>query len=960
MIKPTLFIGLGTTGTQILKVLRDLMSEEYNNSGLPIFRYVAIETREAETGDNPRQFEDYEQITVVNATIDETAPIRNKVNSDHPHYNPHLADWLNPQLLNQIQSFKDGACNIRMAGRLCLWENWENILRTLTNAHNNVIASDNIQATSDILRQHYAAKHLDVPHPLVDYHGINVYVVGTLCGGSCSGMLIDMAYFLRTLLGGSMHNKIYGIFTMYDYLLAASYDEEVAVHAANCYAGLSELNYYNHSDTIYDVTFPKGQRVNTKQKPFDYTMVVSPTGKWRAIRFVAGGEVDENGMNLMVALNLFAEVPGDTDGGLKPVPSSKTPTMVKCLASFGLTAVWYPKYRIASAAACYASKALCTSWQGKHTYDANIKADAIKEWENIIENADILTSPQVAGQLSLINEIRSLLDIASKAFNREISSEELMQEMNAFPGGEIGPFRSMFAEGGKYFAWMKAKVDNCQKAFLNAIDQLLDNQLAKVDTHGTYGLGDVRVFFEELTHTFEQTLQRCPSQLPILDLNELNFEPMRSAEKNIWTKLAGNQEKAVKAHRERLIEEYHQLIVGKEGIFQKVRNYFLRQILEASREKLGFEVHIDGTTIKQQLDQIEVNLKHCERELQEEYEYVITQPRSECVKIVTNNPQNSIEIDAEYLANQIINNITSEEFLVDNGYQTKMADFLKKGREGLMLQMTETYRRVALNKINDGVGNGLVVTKAQEILNTDGDDLRDLARRSNPYIEFTPMYEPFALEPGGQIVLGQDPTGQKLDALKGSLGFDYIGNTSIDHFLFFYEEEAGFAPDDLASYELLKRHFEMDPGIYGHSTHKDPNFYNITFQHKQHKLQQWCYVLAHLVPQIWDNITPDAFGDVFRRENDRCVFEYSIDGVMTTLDLYDDLNGVERLSREENNTAYNHFFQSVKDGLDQIDIEEISHLMNESLNSVEDLSARHKLSEIYADFLNEIYLTDDN
>ena len=37
MIRPTLFIGLGTTGTKILKSLRQLMSEEYERAGLPIF-----------------------------------------------------------------------------------------------------------------------------------------------------------------------------------------------------------------------------------------------------------------------------------------------------------------------------------------------------------------------------------------------------------------------------------------------------------------------------------------------------------------------------------------------------------------------------------------------------------------------------------------------------------------------------------------------------------------------------------------------------------------------------------------------------------------------------------------------------------------------------------------------------------------------------------------------------------
>ena len=55
MIRPTLFIGLGTTGTNILKRLRELMSEEYGRAGLPIFRYIAIETDGAMEVENTNQ-----------------------------------------------------------------------------------------------------------------------------------------------------------------------------------------------------------------------------------------------------------------------------------------------------------------------------------------------------------------------------------------------------------------------------------------------------------------------------------------------------------------------------------------------------------------------------------------------------------------------------------------------------------------------------------------------------------------------------------------------------------------------------------------------------------------------------------------------------------------------------------------------------------------------------------------
>ena len=979
MIKPTLFVGLGTTGTEILKTLRKLMSEEFKNSGLPLFRYIAIETRETETGDNPRHAEDYEQITVVNATIEDTAPIDKKLDSNQPNYNPYLADWLNRPLLNKIQSFRDGARNIRMAGRLCLWENWRQIQRTLASANANIIDPANRNYTLDLLTQHYKAKHLDVPDSLVDLNGINAYVVGTLCGGSCSGMLIDMAYFLRHLLGGSIHNKIYGVFTMFDRLSAEDTAEDISVHAANCYAGLSELNYYNHTGTTYDVTFPNNQRVNTTQNPFDYAMFVSPTGKLPTIRFVAGGGVDEEGLNLMVALNLFAEAAGDTDGkkgdirtdwvsfashgGMKEVPVGETSTMVKCLASFGLTAVWYPKYRIANAAACKASQGLCQNWSNGHTDRATIKTEARQEWDNIKGNVDMLSSPEQKNKPSLVNEINSLLNTAEQAFNRKDSADELRGEMNAFPPKvETGPFNTRFAEGGKYHAWMAGNVDKCKKAFINAIESSFDNHLKRIDLQGTYGLGDVRAFFEELDQIIKQAQEQCPSQLPTLNLDSLDFEPMRTA-KNFWTRLAGKQEEAVQAHRLRLIDEYHQLIVGKEGIYQKVRYYFLRQVLQVAREKLGFEVHADDTTINRQLNQIETTLKDCDKVLQKDYESEIEPPQYECVKIVTNNPQDSIKTDADDLSKRIIEDITTNELLVDNNNQIEMDAFLNKEHTDIKLQMTETYRRSALHKINvdadDGIANALVVTKAQEILNTAGDDIKDLARRSNPYQEFISGYEEFDLsEKGGpKIIFGHDPTETKenLTDLQHQLDFGRTGNSSVDHLLFFYEEEASFTLDDLAAYNALKQHFDTNPGKHGHLTHQDPNFYDITLPEKRAKLEQWCHALVQLVPEIRKN-TPQAFTDVFEHQNQDIIYIYQDEmKVDKPLSLAGDEQGIKELCRQENEAAYTNFFNAVTDQFNKVGMPIVNQLVNDLTGREKNIEERRSLATFFSEFLREVY-----
>ena len=967
MIRPTLFIGLGTTGTKILKTLRQLMSEEYRYAGLPIFRYISIETQETETGDNSRQFEDYEQIRMVNATIEDTAPIRRRLDSTVPMYNPHLTDWLNPSFLNEIQSVRDGASNIRMAGRLCLWENWEEIQRTLSIAHSDIIMAGNTQQTLEILSQHYEAKNLNIPNQLVDQDGINAYVVGTLCGGSCSGMLIDIAYFLRYLFGGN-NNNIYGVFTMFDRLLASNNRVDAAIFAANCYASLTELNYYNNLQTTYDITFPSYQRVNTGQIPYDYTMLVSPTGKLPNIRFVSDfGQADEDGMNLMVALNLFADTVADTDGqkkriqldwvqhedygGLKPEPSGDTPTMVKCLASFGLTAVWYPKYRIASAAASLVSHRLCQNWSKGHINRATIKAEAIQEWDKIIGNAHILASPEVESQPALKDHIESLLNTVSQAFNRQASANTLQYQMNTFPHGTGGTFRDSLDVGGRYFVWMASKVDDCKDAFNAAIDRSLNNQLTKIDFRCKYGLGDVSVFFEELDQIIEQALQQCPERLPVLDLNELDFEPMRRTENNFWIRIIGLQKRAVEAQQKKLVEDYRQLVTD---THRKVQNYFLRQVLEEARSKLGFRTHSDGPTIRQQLDQIQENLIACDQTLNRNYEFEIEHPQFTCIKIVTNNPQNSIQTDAESLSTHISNDETHAALLVEDGNPTTMDVFLKKGHKEITLQMTETYRRSALSKINEEDEDN-VLTKVRELLNIPGNGIEELARRSNPYQEFTPEYQPFPLEIGTKIIFGHDSTYDRLQDLMARLGFERSGNSLIDHFLFFYEEEAGFALDDLAVYELLKYHFEQNLGIYGHWTHKDPNVYNLKSHFKGVKLEQWCRALVPLVPEI-RKIDPEAFKDVFEYQGEDPIFAYQDGlGLDSLLRLSDAEEGIKALCRHENEDAYKNFFDSVKAEFSKLEKEKVIQLVSELTEQTKNINERYNLSTLYNQFLQQVY-----
>ena len=978
MIKPTIFVGLGTTGTDILKTLRELMSEEYKESGLPIFRYISIETKDSETGDNSKKFKDYEQIKVVNATIDETTPIRNRLDPIQPYYNQHLAEWINPDLLNQIQNFKAGASNIRMAGRLCLWENWEQIRRTLASAYAYVIEDKNKRETSRILTEHYEAKNLDVPIQLVSDDGINVYVVGTLCGGTCSGMLIDIAYLLRNLIGTGHANEVNGIFTMYDQSSAESSDDDTVPRAANCYASLSELNFYNHTKTMYDVTFPNGLNVNTPQKPYDYELLVSPTSKNPAIRFVSDGRIDEEGLSLMVALNLFAEAAGDTDGHkkairtdwkgfgvgygqLKPVPIGKIPTMTRCLASFGLTAVWYPKYRIASAAACVGSTELCKKLKSRHVSDEDIRADTINEWNRIKNNTDILTSPQIQGRQTLEGEIAAHLNnLEGDVLNRKLSAQNLEGNLRSYPRGDAGSFSDRFSSIGTYYAWIEGKVENCKAAFLAAIDRALQEQLSKVyDSPNSYGINDVQKYFEELDSVIKAIQGRIENELPKLNLAILDFGAMKRAEKNPWTNALGKKEEAVSSHRKSLIEEYRELITGKGvGIYHKVRYYFLRQVLDDVRAKLGFEGSSETHTVKQQLDEIQSNLDNCIVTLNEEYNENIQPPGYECVKIVANNPQNSIQTDAEKLGSLIVGESINDEMRVEDGQPIGKDEFLKKGDEYLSQQMSETYQRTALNRINaggeEGVASTLVVTKALNLLNNAGHEIGNLARRSNPYQNFSGLYRPIRFDLGTKIVFGHDPTGQSLNNLRGALGFERTGDSSVDHLLFFYEEEAGFTFDDLAVYKPLKNHFESSRAPYGHWTHQNANFHDLKLQPKSSDLKRWCRALERLVPKI--RVTdPEAFNNVFKFQNRDIIFTYrNKQNLDQFLSLSDDASGMTNLCTVENDVYYNYFFDSIKAEFNKLGHQKVSDSVNNLLEEI-DMGERDDMSKFYTQFLDEIF-----
>ena len=284
-----------------------------------------------------------------------------------------------------------------------------------------------------------------------------------------------------------------------------------------------------------------------------------------------------------------------------------------------------------------------------------------------------------------------------------------------------------------------------------------------------------------------------------------------------------------------------------------------------------------------------------------------------------------------------------------------MTTFLSKEQGDIAAQVTETYRQLSLDRIQ--VDD--VVTKAQELLESGSFDIDNLASRSNPYQMFTATYTPFVVDDSPNIIFGK---GQALTDLNSSLsgkGYSFrMGSSSVDHLLFFYQEEAGFALDDLVSHDTLADKYRRSLGEYGHSTHQDADFYNLELYDKMQKLQDWCRALGKIVPEICRHINEDAFSGVFYLTKSGYVYEYTVDGLPERLSLHDESEGIKRLSQKQNENEYNKFINSVRSRFADLDRQQVTQHIGNLLREVEDDKELAILNDFFRGFLEDVYSGD--
>jgi len=284
---PTVLVGVGGTGHEVLSRVRRLVEETYGSlQNFPIISFLIIDTDREYKVTNPgaagSQFKDNEKFwaSVSGSEV-------KRMMSDMDNF-PWIKSWFPTELERNITAIEAGAGQIRAYGRFAFFCNYHKIQKKFNET------CDNVKGKETFMRDKYAIK--------VDTNALNVFVVGSLSGGTGSGMLIDIGYCVRHWLRGQGSPTVTAIAPMPTAFTGINVGDRVL---ANGYAAMMELSYFSDYRTEY-VSQYSGQltdEVRSKSAPFDFTYLVGTKN--------GESEFKLDQIREMMAQNIFLDLTSD-------------------------------------------------------------------------------------------------------------------------------------------------------------------------------------------------------------------------------------------------------------------------------------------------------------------------------------------------------------------------------------------------------------------------------------------------------------------------------------------------------------------------------------------------------------------------------------------------------------------------------------------------------------------------
>lgn len=367
-ISRSILIGLGGTGHEIvLDVRRRLIGKYGSLDKIPIIAYTVLDADAGIKGLKPVA-DDPALNKAIN--LDPADKIHTAVRGmdsllrELPSY-PHIKSWIDPAALKGDVELGAGA--IRARGRLAFFWNYADIAKKFEEKYNQVKLKSNID--------HTLSSNTD----LTIGEGVTVYLVGSLMGGTGSGMFLDAAYTVRNRLPDA---QIIGIFTIPPASGAVAVDNR-----ANTYAALLELNHYSDNSSIFQAQYAKDQLPLPEEiggkPPFTYCYLVDKEGP--------NTHIEVSQLVSMVGNSIFLDLTSEFQRQKKSNRDNYSAFLTEgddlgcpqSFVSFGLSSLFFPKDKVRQACANRLAKEIIKEWMTPLDRSTNIPAFSAQEWSKL-------------------------------------------------------------------------------------------------------------------------------------------------------------------------------------------------------------------------------------------------------------------------------------------------------------------------------------------------------------------------------------------------------------------------------------------------------------------------------------------------------------------------------------------------------------------------------------------------
>ena len=246
VFRPTVVIGLGGTGYGVLLKLKQRLVEIYGKVP-PVIKLLSIDTTE-----NEQNRESTSQGVSVSLDPSELYQI-SITNPSNIVRNKNIQEWWPPQV-NANLGIERGAGQVRARGRLGLFAKSADIFALINQAIANVRDLRNS-------RQSFQDELL-----VSNTGGVEVFIVGSIAGGTGSGTFLDIAFMARN---GDPQISITGILALPRVFANKPITEMVK---SNAYGALKEIEHFWQPQTT-EIDYGLRQ-LTIERSPFDLLFLI--------------------------------------------------------------------------------------------------------------------------------------------------------------------------------------------------------------------------------------------------------------------------------------------------------------------------------------------------------------------------------------------------------------------------------------------------------------------------------------------------------------------------------------------------------------------------------------------------------------------------------------------------------------------------------------------------------------